>query len=124
MGRIRNAIRRPSTATDSSPDDADQALIQRVKAGEEAAFEVLSRRHMARVHRQAIAILGNATEAEEVVQEVFLTVYTKANQFRGAAAFTTWVYRLTANAAITKLRKHKRNREVNKKITRKPVRRG
>ncbi len=82
MGNIRNAVGGPSQATDSSPDDSDQALIQRVKAGEEAAFEVLFRRHMARVHRQAITILGNATEAEEVVQEVFLTVYTKASQLR------------------------------------------
>lgn len=45
------------SSPDDSDDDSDQALIQRVKAGEESAFEVLFRRHMARVHRQAIAPL-------------------------------------------------------------------
>jgi RNA polymerase sigma-70 factor (ECF subfamily) len=57
-------------------------------------------------------MLNNEAEAEEVLQEVFITVYKKIKQFRGAAAFTTWLFRLTANAAITKLRKRKRSREV------------
>ncbi len=56
--------------------------------------------------------MGNETEAEEVVQDVFVTIYEKAHTFRGRAAFTTWLYRLTANAAITKLRKRKRSRET------------
>jgi RNA polymerase sigma-70 factor (ECF subfamily) len=57
-------------------------------------------------------LLGNAAEAEEVVQEVFLTLYEKANTFRGAAALSTWLYRLTANAALSRLRRHKRRPEV------------
>jgi RNA polymerase sigma-70 factor, ECF subfamily len=113
MGHTRNAARAPTPLSDENSGETDVALIQRVKAGDHAAFEALFRRHMARVHRQAIALLGNEAEAEEVVQEVFITVYAKASQFRGAAAFTTWLYRLTANAAITRLRKRKRSREVN-----------
>jgi RNA polymerase sigma-70 factor (ECF subfamily) len=113
MSCPRSAARTPAQPGDEPSDENDHALIQRVKRGDQIAFEALFRRHMARVHRQAIALVGNEAEAEEVVQEVFLTVYTKAGQFRGAAAFTTWLYRLTANAAITKLRKRKRRREIN-----------
>lgn len=86
----------PSRAEDSGHAADDYALIRRVKAGDQSAFEDLFRRHVARVYRQAFALVGNEAEAEEVVQEVFLTVYTKASQFREAAAFTTWLYRLTA----------------------------
>jgi len=113
MAPLRPAARAPTPTADPGRDETDDALIQRVKRGDQAAFEALFRRHMARAYRQAIALLGSEVEAEEVVQEVFLTVYTKAGQFRGEAAFTTWLYRLTANAAITRLRKRKRSREVN-----------
>ncbi len=102
-----NHLNDPSTAPD------DSALVRRLKRGDHEAFEALYARHAPRVFRQAIRMLNSETEAEEVLQEVFITVYKKIKQFRGAAAFSTWLYRLTANAAITKLRKRKRNREVN-----------
>ena len=56
--------------------------------------------------------LGNEAEAEEIVQEVFLTIYQKANTFRGESAFSTWLFRVTANTAINKLRRRKRCKEV------------
>lgn len=104
--RIQSPHRRERLA------DEDHSLMQRVKAGDHAAFETLFHRHASRVYRQAAALLGNEPEAEEVMQEVFLTVYTKAGTFRGAAAFSTWLYRLTANAALTRLRQRKRRREI------------
>jgi len=97
---------------DSSSEIDDSALVRRLKRGDHEAFEALYARHAPRVFRQAIRMLNNESEAEEVLQEVFVTVYKKIQQFRGAAAFSTWLYRLTANATITKLRKRKRNREV------------
>lgn len=57
-------------------------------------------------------LLHHEAEAEEVIQEVFLTVYEKAHTFRGEAAFTTWLYRLTANAALSRLRRRQRRPEV------------
>lgn len=96
-----------------APDAEDHALIQQLKAGDQAAFEVLYRRYLAQVYRQARALVGNDTETEEVVQEVFLTLYEKAKTFRGDAAFSTWLYRLTMNAGLTRLRRRKRSREVN-----------
>jgi RNA polymerase sigma-70 factor (ECF subfamily) len=89
----------------------DLLLIERVKGGDHDAFEVLFQRHFGTVSRQAIRLASNREEAEEVVQEVFLTVYEKAHTFRGASAFSTWLYRVTANAALTRLRRRKRGEE-------------
>jgi RNA polymerase sigma-70 factor (ECF subfamily) len=89
-------------------DQDDRQLIDRVKAGDHDAFDVLFQRYFATISRQAIRLTGDRGEAEEVVQEVFLTVYEKAHTFRGAAAFSTWLYRVTANAALGRLRRRKR----------------
>lgn len=93
-------------------DDEDRCLIEQVKAGDHDAFDVLFQRYFSTVYRQAIRLAGNREEAEEVVQEVFLTIYAKAQTFRGAAAFSTWLYRITANAALTKLRRRKKGEEL------------
>ena len=91
---------------------ADDQLIQRVQVGDTAAFETLFRRHSTKVCRQAMHLLGNEAETEEVMQEVFLRLYEKAYTFRGDAAFSTWLYRLTANVAISRLRRRRRRSEV------------
>jgi RNA polymerase sigma-70 factor (ECF subfamily) len=93
-------------------DEADQALVARVCTGDTAAFEILFRRYSPRVLRQALHLLGSAAEAEEVAQEVFLALYEKASTFRGESALATWLYRLTANAALSRLRRRKRRPEV------------
>jgi len=95
-----------------SGDAEDRALVERLKTGEEQALEALYHRYSARVYRQASILLGNEAEAEEITQEVFLTLYTKAKTFRGEAAFSTWLYRLTLNAALTRLRRRKKGKEV------------
>lgn len=87
-------------------------LIQRLQAGHVDAFERLFERFSPRVYRQAMHFLGNEAEAEEVMQEVFLTLYEKAGTFRGDAAISTWLYRLTANTAISRLRRRSRQLEV------------
>ena len=100
--------------TQSSPhaETTEQELVQRVQAGDATAFDTLFRQWYSKVFHQATRLLGNAAEAEEIVQEVFLAVYEKAHTFRGEAAFTTWLFRLTANAALSRLRRRKRSKEV------------
>jgi RNA polymerase sigma-70 factor, ECF subfamily len=93
-------------------DQEDRRLIDRVKAGDHEAFDVLFQRYFATVSRQALRLTGHREEAEEVVQEVFLTVYEKAHTFRGTAAFSTWLYRVTANAALIRLRRRKQGEEL------------
>jgi len=90
----------------------EQELVQRLQAGDAETFDALFRQYFQKIFRQATHLLGNAAEAEEVVQEVFLAVYEKAHTFRGEAAFTTWLYRLTTNAAFSRLRRRKRSHEV------------
>jgi RNA polymerase sigma-70 factor (ECF subfamily) len=101
-----------ATAQDQHADAEERALIQRLKAGDHEAFEALFQRYFHTVYRRAMRLVGQQAEAEEVVQEVFLTVYEKVHTFRGQSAFATWLYRITVNAALSKLRQRKRGEEV------------
>jgi RNA polymerase sigma-70 factor (ECF subfamily) len=102
----------PRIERNASSRDDEAGLLEQLQAGDVAAFEVLFRRYSAQVSRQAMRLLGNDAEAEEITQEVFLTLYEKASTFRGDAALATWLYRLTANAALGRLRHRKRHPEV------------
>src|SRR5262245_45909314 len=93
-------------------DVTEQDLVQRLQAGDAEAFDTLFRQHFPKVYRQALHLAGTVADAEEVVQEVFLAVYEKAHTFRGASAFTTWLYRLTVNAALSRLRRRTRRKEI------------
>ena len=102
----------PAEPRDHTPDAEEQSLIQRVKAGDHDAFEAIFNRYVTRVYRHAFKLVGNEAEAEEVVQEVFFTIYEKVKTFQGESAFSTWLHRLTVNAGLTRLRKRKRGKEV------------
>jgi RNA polymerase sigma-70 factor (ECF subfamily) len=91
-------------------DDAD--LIARLKAGEEKALEAIFNRYSPKLYNVAQRILGEVADAEEVIQDVFWTAFRKAKSFRGTAQFSTWLYRLTVNAALGKIRRSKKNKEV------------
>jgi RNA polymerase sigma-70 factor, ECF subfamily len=91
-----------------SPDKNEQILISRIKEGDEKSFEIIFDRYFSRVSRLAFKLIGNATDAEDVVQEVFLLVYNKAKTFKGKSQFSTWLYRITMNTALAKLRKKKK----------------
>jgi RNA polymerase sigma-70 factor, ECF subfamily len=91
-------------------DDTD--LIERLKAGDEQALEAIFNRYSAKLYNVAQRILGEVADAEEVIQDVFWTAFRKANSFRGTAQFSTWLYRLTINAALGKIRRSKKNKEV------------
>ena len=90
----------------------ERTVIERLRFGEHEAFEVIFRRYVNKVYRQALRLVGNDAEAEEIVQEVFLAIYQKATSFRGDSAFSTWLYSFTMNASLTRLRKRKRTKEI------------
>jgi len=100
------------TSSEGQSEVDSYVLIQRLQTGDVEAFETLFERYHPRIYRQAMHFLGNEGEAEEVMQEVLLTLYEKANTFRGEAAVSTWLYRLTANTAIGRLRRRSRRQEV------------
>lgn len=90
----------------------EEFLIGRLKAGDHQAFDAIFRLHSGRVFQLAYKILGTKADAEEAVQEVFLAVYRKVKTFTGQSQFSTWLYRLTVNTALTKVRRSKRRKEV------------
>jgi RNA polymerase sigma-70 factor (ECF subfamily) len=78
--------------------------VEQLRGGDPEAAEALVSTYGDRVYRLAIRITGNPSDAEEVVQDTLWTASRKIGTFRGAAAFGSWVYRITANAAYQKLR--------------------
>lgn len=83
-------------------------LVARLKARDKAALEDLLREHGGRLYGVALQITRNEREAQEVVQDALITIWQKIDQFEGRSQFTTWLHRVTANAALMKLRKNKK----------------
>jgi len=90
--------------------DPDGELVERWRAGDEAAFESLVRRHERRVFGVVVRMLGNREEAEDVAQEVFLNLHRNGHRFRQEARFSTFVYRVAVNAALNRQRSLRRRR--------------
>jgi RNA polymerase sigma-70 factor (ECF subfamily) len=86
----------------------EQALVERLKARDKKALEDLLRQHGAKLYGVALQIVRNDTEAEEVMQDALIAIWNKIDSFEGRSAFSTWLYRVTANAALMKLRKNKK----------------
>jgi RNA polymerase sigma-70 factor (ECF subfamily) len=86
--------------------DPDAELVRNAGAGDARAAEALVRRHLARMIALARRMLGDAAEAEDVAQEVFLRVWREAPRWRpGAAKFETWMHRVALNLCYDRLRR-------------------
>jgi RNA polymerase sigma-70 factor, ECF subfamily len=90
----------------------DEEVIARVLAGETPLFELILRRYNARLFRIARAILRNDAEAEDAVQEAYLSAYQHLGQFHGDARFSTWLTRIAIRAAMGRVRVRSRRAEV------------
>jgi RNA polymerase sigma-70 factor (ECF subfamily) len=90
----------------------DEELARRVAGGDQAAFEVLMRRHNQAMFRTARAILRDDAEAEDTLQEAYLQAYRTIDQFRGDARLSTWLARVVANEALARLRKQARRAAI------------
>jgi len=86
----------------------DLELIERFVAGDESAFESLVHQHASKAYQIAFGLLGNKSDAEEVVQDAFLKVFKNLNKFRGDSSFTTWLYRIVTNLSRNKYHWHRR----------------
>lgn len=84
------------------------ALVLQAQQGDTAAFAALVRRSERDVYNLAYSILGNPQEAQDMAQEVFLRIWQHLPSFRGDSAFTTWLYRVTANACLNRRRQLRR----------------
>jgi RNA polymerase sigma-70 factor (ECF subfamily) len=89
----------------------EEALVARAQEGDVAAFEELYLLFRKRVFAICFGIVRNEAEAEDLVQESFLSLFTKLRTFRGESQFSTWFHRLVVNLALTQFRKKGRNNE-------------
>jgi RNA polymerase sigma-70 factor (ECF subfamily) len=92
--------------------DPDAALMLAFQRGDRAAFETLVGRHRERVFRLAYRYLGDETAADDLAQESFLRVFRSRHTWRPEAKFSTWLYRVTANACLNELRSRRVRRAV------------
>ena len=97
--------------------ETERALISRMQAGDSSAVTELSSTYGSRIHQLAFRYLKNWEDAEEVVQDVLLKVHRKIGAFRGDAALSSWIYRITFNAAMSRLRTAKYQRIQNDELS-------
>ena len=94
----------PSAVRAGGTRQDELALVQRCREGDLAAFEEIYRTHAGRLFSVACRLLGNPTDAEDLVQEIFMAAHRKLDTFRGEAALGTWLYRLATNLCLDHLR--------------------
>src|ERR687888_1650081 len=100
--------RRSGTGHSGADGPSDSQLIDRYLLGDQAAFSALVNRHERRVYNLAYRMLGREEDARDATQDAFLSALRKLSSFRGQAAFTTWMHRVTVNSCYDMLRKRKR----------------
>ncbi|HEX7078784.1 MAG TPA: sigma-70 family RNA polymerase sigma factor [Candidatus Eisenbacteria bacterium] len=83
----------------------DEELVQRAQRDDDRSFGELVTRYETKVYSLALKMLRNPEDAEDVLQETFLRAYRGIKSFQGHSTFSTWIYRITANSALMKLRK-------------------
>jgi RNA polymerase sigma-70 factor (ECF subfamily) len=79
--------------------EADLALVERVKRGDKAAFDLLVLKYQSRIINLVMRFVRNQTDAQDVTQEAFIKAYRALPNFRGDSAFYTWLYRIAVNTA-------------------------
>lgn len=82
----------------------DRQLIARLQSGDDRAVQELAERYSGRIYQLAMRHMKNREDAEEVTQDVLVKVYRKIGAFRGDAALSSWIYRITFNTAMSRLR--------------------
>jgi RNA polymerase sigma-70 factor (ECF subfamily) len=114
---VHAAAEKPALRPVTDPGPSDIELCARVAKGDEAAFEALVVRYQDRVYGFCSRLLGERAEAEDVAQDVFLTLYRSAGDFRGESQFSTWLLRIAKNQALNRIKYlDRRGRSVKRPI--------
>jgi RNA polymerase sigma-70 factor (ECF subfamily) len=98
-------------------DSKDEVLLARLQAGDETALRDLAETYGSKIYQLAFRYLRNKEDAEEVMQDVLFKVHRKVGSFRGDAALSSWIYRITFNAAMSRLRTAKYQRTQNDELS-------
>jgi RNA polymerase sigma-70 factor, ECF subfamily len=89
----------------------DQEVVDRVRAGDTALYEIIMRRYNQRLYRVTYAILRDGAEAEDVIQDAYVRAYQHLDQFAGYAPFSTWLTRIAVHEALRRLQLRKRSQQ-------------
>jgi RNA polymerase sigma-70 factor (ECF subfamily) len=89
------------------PQDVDAELVAQAQGGKLEAFEELVRRHTQLIYRTLMAILGNAIDAQDAMQDTLLSAFRHISGFQGRAKFSTWLVSIARNTALQRLRSRK-----------------
>ncbi len=100
----------PATAA-AGPAEAEVDLLERLRRGDEQAYETLVRDHCGRLLAVARRFLAREEDARDAVQETFLAAYRSIERFRGGCRLSTWLHRITVNACLMRLRSQARCQE-------------
>lgn len=97
----------PTSVSMDGMERTDESIVERVLAGDTDAFELLMRRHNQKVFRATRAILRDDDEAEDAMQQAYVSAYTHLRDFGGRSRFSTWLVRIAVHEALARLRKTK-----------------
>ena len=97
---------------DGSSSKGDHDLVQRVQAGDSAAFRELFDKYHRRAFAVAMGVVKNQDDALDAVQEAFVKVHKNIHKFQGSSSFYTWLYRIVMNASIDHVRKKSRRKSL------------
>lgn len=100
---VTGAAAVPFRREDSS--ESDEALVERARSRDSAAFELLMRRHNQRVYRVVRSVLRDHDEIEDVIQQAYVQAFLHLDQFGGTARWSTWVCRIAINEALARVRR-------------------
>lgn len=102
------AVPEPPSMSVALNQSEDETLVARLKDHDKSAMDDLVRIHGGKLYGVAMQIVRNEIEAQEVMQEALISIWNKIGSFEGRSAFSSWLYRVTANVALMKLRREKK----------------
>jgi len=88
-----------------SDHDADRRMLERIRAGDKSACAECIEQHSDEVYRLALRLTGHESEAEDVMQETFLSAFKAIDSFEGRSSLSTWLYRIATNTALMRTRR-------------------
>lgn len=91
---------------------SDSVLLEKFKKGDEESFRKLVEKYQSKVYSIALAMVKDKTEAEDIMQDIFIKVYRSLDNFKGKSKFYTWLYRITINTCINHLNQNKKTNTI------------
>jgi RNA polymerase sigma-70 factor (ECF subfamily) len=108
----RDAMTNSNPSSAPSAPESESSLIRRIAAGDRSAFESMMRQYNRRLYRLARSAMRNETDAEDALQEAYLSAYRSIGEFRGDSSLSTWLTRLVLNECMGRLRRSARRQNV------------